>query len=434
MRSVSASRAAVSDATMGRAARFSTGWFAVALALTTATQLRRGPVGPGECMLLLWLALRVAGISVQRAVFVPREARPILWFWVGAVVLLLTGWLSKVLLQLPQNGAVLYDALAFTFSAVAIIVFVLQRELAARVRLAAAGMMVALVLPLALLLAAGLAGMGSMGPLNAWYGPRFTGWSTNPNQTAFALLPMPLIGLFMLSQSRTRRQKLWWGALVVISGITGIATLSDSLILAWGVCILALLALSFYRAASLRTGGVLRQGLVRVVIPAMVFALAGAAAPGVVAKSVEAATQLSDSDQGSYRFITWMNGVQAIERSPVVGLGPGSHSGHLGPFEGFEAHNTFIDWGTNTGALGTVLYVSLLFWAGGRAFRAGSHLRLLILFSLVLFSTFHYVLRQPSFWFYLLVVAFALGARDDRAQWAGGTAIPEGARSPRAQR
>lgn len=423
-----------SGATLARAVRFSTRWFAVALVLTTASQLRRGPVGPGEIMLLLWLAFRVATITLQQVVLVPREVRPILYFWIAALPLLLAGWLSKLLLGLPQNGAALYDALAFSFTATAIVLFALQPELGARVRVAATSMFVTLVLSLALLLAAGLAGAGSMGPLNVWYGFRFTGWSLNPNQTAFSILPMPLIGLFILSQSRTSWQKVWWGGMVGISVVVGVATLSDSLMLAWGACALALLALLFYRVASVRTGGVLRQGIVRVVIPVVLLASAGALAPQAIAKGVRVAAELSSSQQGSQRFHIWMNGLRAVERSPVVGLGPGSHSGRLGPFEGFEAHNTYIDWGSNTGLLGTVLYLSLLGWAGVRAYRARSHLRLLILFSLLVFSAFHYVLRQPSFWFYLLIVAFVAvpHARGGGAHATPGAALPGGGLSPRA--
>lgn len=420
-------RAMASDVALERTRRFSMAWFAVALSLTTATQLRLGPVGPGELMLLAWLALRVAAMTVQRTLFIPREARPILYFWVGAFTLLLAGWLSKLLVVgIPQRNAAFYDTFAFTFTAVSIVVFILQPDLGARVRTAASYMVPALVLPLSLLLFARVAGVTGMGPLEFSYGIRFTGLSLNPNQAAFAILPMPLAALYFLSQSRTTWQKRWWGGLVALSGMVGVATLSDSLLLAWAACTVVLLVVLFLRMVSVRSGSVLRQGIARVVIPVLVLACAAAILPPAFAIATRSAEELSSSQQGSDRFHIWMNGLRAVQTSPIVGLGPGSHSGHDRPFEGFESHNTYIDWSTSTGLLGILMYLSLLCWAGLRAFRDRSTARLLILLALVVFSTFHYSLRQPSFWFYLMVVTFApvRTGRDEQARPASGAAIP----------
>jgi O-antigen ligase len=419
-----ASDAAAPGAGMSRADRFSAGWFGAALAFTTATQLRRGPLGPGEAMLLVWLVVRVAGLAVQRTVCVPREARPVLYFWIAAVPLLLAGWLSKVLVAgISRPNSALYDTAAFAFTAGAIVVFILQRDLAARVRAAAAAMFVACVGPLALLLAAGVAGVGT-GPVKVWFGFRFAGWSLNPNQAALALLPMPLIALFFFSASRTAWERVRWGAGGAGAVLLGVATLSDGLMLAWAVSFAPLAAVAFFRIASDRRGSILRQGLMRVVVPLLVLLSAGAIAPRVVAKVAEAAGELSASRQSSERLTVWANGLRALGSSPLVGLGPGSHSGEEGPHQGFESHNTYIDWSTSTGLLGLALLAALLGWAGARALRERCAPRLLILASLLVFSIFHYVLRQPSFWFVLLFVAVA-GVPAARVATVGA-AVPRG--------
>jgi hypothetical protein len=391
-----------------RPARFSLAWFAVALSLTTASQLRMGPVGPGELMLLAWMAVRAASMTVQRGVFVPREGRPVLFFWVGAAMLLLAGWLSKLLVVgLPQQSAAFYDTFAFTFTAGAIVILILQRDLGVRVRATAAYTVPAVVLPLGFFMLARLAGVTEVGPVDFWYGARFTGLSNNPNQAALAILPVPLTALYFLAQSRTAWRKAWWAGLAALAGLVGLATLSDGLILAWAGCALMLGTVLLYRIVSARTGGVLRQGLLRVVIPLLLLACAGAVVPPALAIATGKAEELSGSAQGSDRIHIWTNGLRAAGSSPLVGLGPGAHSGHDAPFEGFESHNTYIDWGASTGLLGICMYVGLLCWAGFRAFRDRSAARLSILLALVVFSTFHYVMRQPSFWFYLLVVAIA---------------------------
>jgi O-antigen ligase len=395
--------------------RFSAAWFGVALAATTATQLRMGPAGPGELMLVTWLAYRFLVLMVQRAVVVPREARPLLWFWCAVPAFMAAGWLTKIFIGIPQRNAALYDTFAFTFTAVTIVVFLLERDLPERVRNAAAGMLLTAVIPNALLVALSLAGPGT-GPVRVWYGARLSGWSANPNQLALLMLAMPLIALQLSSQSGSARRRMAWLAVAGVATVLGLATLSDSLILAWMLGGAVLACVAFVRAASVHTGSMLREGLVRVVIPVMVLVATGVVAPRVVAKVAEEAAELSGSHQGSDRFNIWGHGLEALSRSPVVGLGPGSHAGHDGPHEGFESHNTYLDWSTSTGMVGLAAYLALLAWAGLHALRDRSHYRLILLLALMLFSAFHYVMRQPTFWFTLLVVAVApAGSRLARA-------------------
>jgi O-antigen ligase len=395
--------------------RFSAAWFGVALAATTATQLRLGPAGPGEVMLVLWLAFRFATLAVQRTVVVPREARPLLWFWCLVPAFFAAGWLAKIFIGVPQKNAALYDTFAFTFTAVTIITFLLEGDLRERVRGAAAGMLLMAVIPNALLAVVSLAGIGT-GPVDPWYGARFTGWAVNPNQLALLMLAMPLIALQLRAESGTARRRMAWLAVALVATVMGVGTLSDSLILAWQLGGALLVCVAFMRAASVNTGNVVREGIVRVVIPLMLLGAAGVAVPRIVGKVVEEATDLSGSDQGSDRFTLWGHGFEAFQSSPVVGLGPGSHAGHDRPYEGFESHNTYLDWSTSTGIVGLVAYLALLAWAGWLALRDRAHFRLILLLSLMLFSTFHYVLRQPTFWFTLLVVAVApAGSRPARA-------------------
>jgi O-antigen ligase len=394
---------------------FSAAWFGVAIAASTATQLRKGPVGPGELMLLLWLAYRFAEMMVQRTIVVPREGRPLLWFWCAAPAMLAAGWLAKILSGYPQRNAALYDTFAFTFTAAAIVVFLLERDLRERVRTAAATMLLTAVVGNGLLAAATVVGPGA-GPLRVWYGMRLAGWAANPNQLALLMLGMPLIALQLRSQSGTRARRLVWLAFTLAAAVLGVATLSDSLIIAWtlGGAVLACLAL--VRAGSVRTGSVLRAGLMRVVLPLLVLVSAGAVAPRLVAKVTEEAGELSGSAQGSDRLEIWGHALEAMATSPIVGLGPGSHAWHDAPGEGYEAHNSYLDWGTSTGIVGLAAYLALLAWAGLRALRDRSHYRVVLLLSLMVFSTFHYVLRQPTFWFTLLVVAVApAGSRLVRA-------------------
>ena len=100
-------------------------------------------------------------------------------------------------------------------------------------------------------------------------------------------------------------------------------------------------------------------------------------------------------------MVSWAPGDQ---ESPLVGLGPGPFSGWDGPFEGREAHNSFIDWGMSTGAIGLALYLGLLAWTARCALRSGETMPVAMLVSVVLCSVFGYMLRQPDFWMVLVLV------------------------------
>jgi O-antigen ligase len=393
---------------MGGAARFSVVWFSIAVVLTTASQLRLPgvPIGPGEGMLLVWILLGLSLLVLRNSVRFPTAAKPFLYFWAASIPLLLAGWLAKELLQIPGSSSlVLHDAFALVFSAAAIGLFVLQPQLPAKAFLSAKVLVVTAVVPLAVLLVLGYAGIG-LGPLEVWYlgiSSRFQGWATNPNQTALLMAPIPFVAGMLLSRAPARAERIWWAGIVAASVVIGIATLSDSVFVVWAMGGPAWLLVRWYGSATAGAHGYLRKGIVAVVLPV----LAAAVIANFVVPAYEVVGGLSRSYQGALRFMIWANGVEAIGTSPIVGLGPGPHSGETRPFSGLEVHNTFIDWPTRTGLLGMLAYIGLLLWVAIRAWRAKQYLLLLALMSVVVFGAFHFVLRQPVFWLYLVIVAFA---------------------------
>ena len=113
----------------------------------------------------------------------------------------------------------------------------------------------------------------------------------------------------------------------------------------------------------------------------------------------------SEGNQGAIRVGLWENGVTAFSTSPLVGLGPGTFSGIDVPFSNTESHNTIIDWGLQVGALGVILLTILILLAVVRAYRNGRVDVAACIIALVVFSQFHYILRQPLIW---IIVLWAL--------------------------
>ena len=109
-----------------------------------------------------------------------------------------------------------------------------------------------------------------------------------------------------------------------------------------------------------------------IIIPALLIVSSVTFGPELLVMFERAATDLyADAGQGEIRFTVWLNGLRALAESPLVGWGPGAFSGLHEPFEGFEAHNTLIDWAASTGALGLALHAALWVWCASRALRMG---------------------------------------------------------------
>jgi hypothetical protein len=107
----------------------------------------------------------------------------------------------------------------------------------------------------------------------------------------------------------------------------------------------------------------------------------------------------------SVRMALWKHGLGAISKSPIVGFGPGHFSGLDSSFQNDEAHNTLIDWGTDTGIVGVAALIAWLAVIIRQSWRIGSGVALAGILAAIAFSQFHFVLRQPIFLIGLLVLA-----------------------------
>lgn len=398
------------DATVPQNRRPSVIVFAIGMTLTTATQMRVPgmPVGIGETLLLFWALGSDALLwrSQRRTRLGLPEA--IGGFWLLAGLALAAGGLTGMMLRRAASPqTLLHDLMAFVFTAFITLSFVAAPELAQRVRRTMSWFLVFSVLPLVLVVASRLRHVG-IGPLSfyPWYGFRFAGWAQNPNQLALHLVLAPFFAFALTGLTDDRRRRRVLQTLGVLAVIPALLGQSDALVLAWAMAGAILTAMAWGRLAFAPPRTLARTASAFVIIPCLVLLALGIL--GQLAQTELAQTALavySEGGQGSLRVTLWEHGLQAFATSPLVGLGPGAHSGVEGPFLDFEAHNTFIDWASSTGLVGIAAYLALLGWCAGRlvAHRA---LRIAIgLLVLVTFSSFHYTMRQPVFWYYLVSLA-----------------------------
>jgi O-antigen ligase len=96
-------------------------------------------------------------------------------------------------------------------------------------------------------------------------------------------------------------------------------------------------------------------------------------------------------------------------------MGPGAHSGLKDPFEGVEAHNTLLDWGTQTGLPGMAALAAYFIWVFWRVARRRQYELTAMLIALYCFAMFLDVLRQPLFWI-IPLLAWSLAEFDMRGR------------------
>lgn len=404
----------------------------VAIALTTATQLRVSgtPYGPGEVIIVLWVL--AAGLSTfgRGTLVLSRFPRVFVTFWFVAFLALFGGWFVAEQMGVSPAFAS-RDAKAFALSAALFSLVVTRRQCEQRVQVALVALLLATTVPLFGLLCAHWLGYGSIGPLRLHTEGRFLGWSLNPNQTAFAVVLAPVFALHGLRRSERAGVALY--AVIIGASISvGLATASDALAFAWATGSLALIGSMWVGPPRAHRDGDVRHGLTRMVALLAVAAAvtaSGDALLGLVRESFE--SNYERGGQGSDRTTLWVHALQAIAHSPLVGLGPGAHSGNAGPFGATEAHNTPLDWTASTGLVGLAALVWLVIHVARRVVEARQPLGIVALLCLGIYACFHNVLRQPVGWVYIIALASLPSARSARRTF-DRTLVAPLTRAPRA--
>lgn len=381
-------------------------WFAVGITLSNATQLRPAglPIGPGDVMVFAWMLL-VGFRLLIRPHAIPSITKVILLFWLVSFSSISLGFLiaeSKGLTAGDFEHDGLSFGLAFIFSMTFSIAISSKEDVKK---------LLSYCIPFTIFSLSILLLLPFLVPfINPWYGEvRFTGWAENPNQMALQLSMIPFFALHLLSQSSKTITKIWYILLIIASLFIGRATGSDALITAWASGFSLLIVLKINRDISNSSAqdkssfsSVINRNIIQ-----LFFAIIVLIALLFVYTEITAVVgdEYNKGAQGDVRITLWMNGIAAIAHSPIFGLGPGSQSGFKGPFLNFEAHNTFIDWAGDSGIVGLVCYVALLAWVGWNAWKNKLVVMVAAIISIVGFSMFHYVLRPPIFWFYLMAIA-----------------------------
>ena len=369
--------------------------FAAGLVLVSATKLRlAASVGIGEAILLtlaIWVLYKKI---VQKKLLIDRKSYAFGVFVLVSAVALTMGTVTSMLLGVWQRSLFLHDGLALGFTFVCVFLNWSQVQDQGQTPFFSATLVClfgcfSLVYVLLYLLSFQTDALDEL--VYDEFRWRFVGLSQNPNQIALYLCCLPFLTLYqkypLLKPSVAVLLK---SALLLCIWQLGRLTQSDALYLAWQTGAVAGGLCWYYHSESATFKWPLKSALIATTI---------LASYGTWAAYLQ--EKYDHDQQGWERLTRWQFGLKAWGQSVLWGFGPGSFSGTHGAFEGEEAHNSFIDWADATGALGLGSLCFFVFMVLQKCWRQPILWAAAV--ALLVFSWFHYALRQPIFWVYLLL-------------------------------
>lgn len=117
---------------------------------------------------------------------------------------------------------------------------------------------------------------------------------------------------------------------------------------------------------------------------------------------------LSNSNDISVRLDLLKNSAKVLIDQPFLGLGAGYFSGIENPYQGMEAHNTFLDFAIVFGLPFAVFIYAILFTFLYQSFWKNNKFIVITTVGLIVFSFFHFIGRHFIFWIILSIMAYEI--------------------------
>ncbi|WP_146592256.1 O-antigen ligase family protein [Puniceibacterium confluentis] len=379
------------------------------LVVTAATQLRFGefPVGPGELLLLLWLGLALLRQILCRPMLLNPALTRVALFWFIMGVTLCIGMIVGLAVEpFHYYSGMFRDTVAYALMFCFSIMMAISLADPTERRQVCWRMAVIGSLSLLLQIADALGGLPVPG-IDPWYWDRFRGWAENPNQLGFFALVITLLCLDLSERARTMSGTVLALGCGVPALAAGLMSHSDSFVIGLmlsGTVFVLLKSVVWIRNTEMAP--TLRGAAVVLGLMALPLAVAVAAPFASEAfRSIARGSQqvYNDNGQGETRLNLWTEAIEKGVESGLVGFGPGPHltskSYKRPPPSKFEAHNTLLDVFTQGGIVAVTAFVWISTAALVGVARTGRPALAGLVAGLLVFSLFHYVLRQPIFWF-----------------------------------
>jgi hypothetical protein len=382
------------------------------LALYPATQLRFGglPLGAGELILVAWIALAIRNQIGRPGVQWNLALSRLALFWLILGLTESFGMVLGVALELFHDiPAIAHDITAF-FLLIALGMMMAIELADSRRRRQITWLVIsfgAAILCLQLMDAYGAFPLPLAEP---WFFDRMRGWSNDPNQLGFFCAFLSLTAVHLAETAERFDETLAALACVALGLWVGILTKSDSFVLcmaAAGIVFMIAKARVWMSATAGPTVGGVIFVFALLSVPFLLAAAAPLAPAFVKYVQEESTTVYDDDNQGATRVALWTEAAAKGVEAGLLGYGPGPHltskSFKRPPPAKFEAHNTVMELFTQGGLVAVLAFLWLCLATLLSVWRARLPALTALTFGFIVFSTFHYFVRHPIFWFAIVL-------------------------------
>ncbi|WP_066346434.1 O-antigen ligase family protein [Aliarcobacter cryaerophilus] len=221
---------------------------------------------------------------------------------------------------------------------------------------------------------------------------RYLGLSSNPNQIAILFTIKPFIFIYFYKTLKKEYFFSYTFLIILLSLVIGKYVNSEALFLGWFFALCLYVFLIYITRYSSYKINIFLFAIVSIIFLFIILNLKE------IIYFIDGGPSSAD-----VRIKLIFNAFIDISKMFYFGFGPGGHSFINLPInEGYsEVHNTFIDWFTQTGILGLLLYFYLIYKIIKGLYIKKELILISAFSSLLIFSTFHFTFRQPIFWFFI---------------------------------
>ena len=405
---------------------------ALGLLFTTASQLRLTsvPVGPGELVLLVWIAATVGRLLLSGTRLHTRALSDLLLFWAIFALALSIGMITAMATgEQFDLGLMLHDVAAYGLVAV---VSCLCATPLVHLRRVCWILVISGAVSLSLQFAHGMGSISVPG-VDPWFWTRFRGWSENPNQLAVACLIVALLAWYLADTAASFAARSTALLALIPAIVVGRMSQSDTFAAALVAAVPAWFVvkmIAWTRAE--RHQSSLHASLGRLAwlaLPLLLLSVAPVVlseAEGIKRFAMGFAKNggVEAADEANLRITLWHQAFERGLESAMLGLGPGPHlqipeeivAGRVNTVQpintshptqsgaaNFEAHNTMLDVFTQGGLLAVASFLWLLAQAAWSAYRSRSAGLMALLAGAATFMMTGNIVRQPVFWFAIVL-------------------------------
>lgn len=231
-------------------------------------------------------------------------------------------------------------------------------------------------------------------------------FTKSPNHLADFIAPIPFFLIYFFKNTKSFPLKICHIILFLIVIAVGLQSQSKATVYGWGISFSFLLIYYFLININVR------YFLVTAVVLFSTFLIINVYLNNsdYISQSIENISMSKEYSRDFGRIIydlyirsgLFFNSLEAGSISPYIGLGSGASSGITEPFMGRESHNHISEVFMTTGYLGLFFYLCLMFYIFYRINFSNQPILLCAFLIISVTSLFHFQLRQPLFWFYLL--------------------------------